>query len=327
MDTKPTYTKFHDFANGSITYTVKHPLFTEAKLYPDVRHTEEEWLCYLPGSDAMYSGGKSRKAAVEGMLKYAEKLVRGARLCDAWYELEQKLVQSSTAWHALYSGRENADDTVAEGNVDDNSTEYWELAWSGYNSLMDELESRERQLAETHNLIDLPVCNWCGLHAAEAHPINGDEVFCNECMPIAKLSHEFDALDEEMQESKDAKRAAAERADETVEDFNPKQWFEVALAQYTAMTGEPTSVAQSPVMAIDAPKGAAVTVTGTGNGAQVTISFATGVKLGHLWLRADNAARKWAKEFGGGRKLIRVSSGGTHTPQAEEHRFIYLWVI
>lgn len=244
MDAKPTYTKFHNFYQGCLAYAVEHPLFTETKMYVETRRSGNIWIAYETYDEQTAQAGKSPDEAVAKMLKVAKDALRKTKAQNFWYSEEERLTSGSTAWHALYSGRENADDTVAEGNVTDDSAEYWELALSGYNSLMDELEGRDRKLAETHNLIDLPVCHWCEQHTLEASPINSDEVFCPECLPLVTLCHEFDGLDEEEQESKDAKRAASEYADEKVPEGLSLAWLQVALAQYTALTGEATSVTE-----------------------------------------------------------------------------------
>jgi len=314
MDTKPTYTKFHDFQHGGIGYMVKHPTFTEAKLYPEVHQSDSEWVCYLPGSSEMLSSGKSRTAAVDGMLKYADNIVRGIRLRDAWYEKEQELVFSSTAWHALYSGRENADDTVNEGGVDDGTTEYWQLAWSGYESLMDELDSGSRELAKKHNLEDLPVCGWCGTHFEAT---NSDDTFCATCLPVATLSQRWEDLDETDQVSADAKKTAAAHADETVDDFSPKQWFEVALARYQELTGTAASVAEIAQKQVEGPDGMELFV-GEDERHQVHVRI-VGINVSYAWLRAAAAAKKWT----GGCKVQQVTSASG----PEGLRFVFRYEI
>jgi hypothetical protein len=317
MDTKPTYTKFHNFHQGTIAYTVSHPLLTETKMYVETHRTVNGWIAYETYDEQTAVGGDTREKAVAEILKQAEYVARGLRLQDAWNAKEEELTSGSTAWNALYAGRENADDTVGEGNVTDNSTEYWELAWSGYESLMDELEAADRILAKTYNLEDLPVCNWCSNRTDDGKPINGDELFCPTCLPIATLSNEWDALDEREQASRDAKRAAHEHADKTVDDFNPKRWFEVALARYTELTGAATSVAEVAQDQVAAPDGLEMFV-GEDEHNQVHVRI-VGTNAGYAWLRAAAAARKWT----GGCKVQQVSSSSA----PEGLRFVFEYEV
>lgn len=113
------------------------------------------------------------------------------KLAAQWYAKEATLTFGSTAWNALYSGIENADDTVAEGNVADKSAAYWELAWSGYTSNLDELSAEDRELAVTHNLDDLARCAYCSNAVLDPQLFN-DEHYCDECLPLAQADAEED---------------------------------------------------------------------------------------------------------------------------------------
>jgi hypothetical protein len=324
-DIKPKYTKFHDFGNRCISYTVDHPTFKEAKMYVETRPANGGWIAYESHDEQTAVTGSNRGNAVAELLKQAEYVVRGLRLQNAWHAKEQELVTFSTAWHALYSGRENADDTVAEGKVTDNSTEYWELAWSGYHSLMDELEERDRALADKYNLEDLQACSWCGCRTADPQPYDEERVMHADCLEHVRLQEEWDALEESA--AKTEAEASANAELETI-DFTPVGWLQTALAHYKAITAKGASVAERVIMAVNAPVGAAVMVEeDERHVVTVTISFLPDVKMGYLWLRADNAARAWARQFGNGAKLVRVSAGATLSKDAEEHRFIYNWSV
>jgi hypothetical protein len=58
---------------------------------------------------------------------------------------------------------------------------------------------------------------------------------------------------------------------------------------------------------------------------RVKITVAAGVELGHVWLRADNAARSWAKRHGNGAKLVRESFTTDTLTVGTEHMFLYNW--
>lgn len=109
---------------------------------------------------------------------------KAKELRDRFYAEQIRLEQlndRSTAWNALMRGMENADDTVGEGDVVADSAAYWELAWSGYESNMDELPAEDRDLSEGHNLDNLTRCGSCGCAVVDPQPYE-DGLYCDECL-------------------------------------------------------------------------------------------------------------------------------------------------
>ena len=230
MNAKPTYTKFHDFQDGTIAYMVKHPTFTDVNMYVETRRSGKGWIAYetYDAASTEVTGG-NREEAVEKMLKVAEHLARGKRLEAEFYaELERLGGGYTTAWHNLMGGQENADDTVAEGNVVDGSTEYWELVWAGYNSHTDELSDRERRLAEKYNLIDLPVCVCCH-EVAETVDAEGG---CEDC---AETIAQWNAEDETLT---GGDHEPADEREQAVRRLLGKSWD----AEWTGLTVEQQAV-------------------------------------------------------------------------------------
>lgn len=185
-----TYTKYYSRTQNRTGYLVHTSKATQGHASATAfvyqvgpkKWTVEDWDGTGPNRT-----DTSRKAAVEAM--YAARIVQAkadkeaeqaAKLCNEFYAEEGRLTASSTAWHALMSGLENADDTVGEGDVVADSAAYWQLAWSGYESHMDELTAEDRVLAESHNLDDLARCCCCG-NAVMDPQLFEDGHYCDEC--------------------------------------------------------------------------------------------------------------------------------------------------
>lgn len=222
--TKPSFQKLGHSEDGTGIYGISHPLFTEVRMYPETRFSEGEWICYLPyEGDGYRTAGSSRRQAVAGMIRLAQHDADGVRSMNFFYSEQERLRSVSkigtltTAEHALLGGMENADDTVREGGVVDQSVEYWNLAVSGYQSNMDELTEGERKFAEQYNVADMARCSICG------EPMETETEICGTCQQqIAQdeIADAKEALRVAYEASKDA--YAAYKVDGTQESL--KVW-------------------------------------------------------------------------------------------------------
>jgi hypothetical protein len=102
-----------------------------------------------------------------------------------------------------------------------------------------------------------------------------------------------------------------------------KKCLKIIEGSEQAQTGRPAHGT------IEAPSGVAVEIFETFDlTILVKITVTAGTSLGHAWLRADNAARAWAKKHGAGATLVRESAKSDQLPGGGvEHMYKYLWSV
>ncbi len=116
-------------------------------------------------------------------------------------------------------------------------------------------------------------------------------------------------------------RQGGTRYRSTKDEVTCKKCLKFLAGSEQARTGRPA------YGTAEAPSGVAVEIFETIDlTVLVKITVTAGTSLGHAWLRADNAARAWAKKHGEGAKLIRESAKSDQLAGgAVEHMYSYSW--